>query len=244
MEDQLAFGISLGLGLGPAVAVLWHSLRSFDYPRVEKTLFDDRRVFLSLGVGLVFGTLSSFLSLGFRGLDLATDVIVLFAFAVLEASFLLAYLNRRGYRQRFDTTFYGVPLGVGLAATLVLASGLVNASTLLSPATFVLLLVFSLSLSLIEGSVGALIGFGCAKGIPWPYFLRALGARAAYIVLALTFFVEGTDVALRILSLFMALLAALLVYWYVYVFILPETLPGELRRLRRKAARRVPKESG
>src|SRR3989304_2397845 len=45
MATREDFFVALLLGIGPALAILWTSLRRFDRPRVEHTLFDDRRVF-------------------------------------------------------------------------------------------------------------------------------------------------------------------------------------------------------
>src|SRR5439155_1059754 len=79
----------------------------------------DRRVFGGLAAGLVFGTMGSVLTLSLSGYE---SLWVFVAAVVLEESFKLVYLNRRSYQGRFDTTFYGIPLGIGIAASGVVVS--------------------------------------------------------------------------------------------------------------------------
>src|SRR4030066_353362 len=51
MPSQVDFFVSMALGVAPALALLWLSLRRFDRPKVDFTLFADRRVFGSLAAG-------------------------------------------------------------------------------------------------------------------------------------------------------------------------------------------------
>ena len=234
MVEQSLFLASFALGIGPALFLLWHGLRRFDYPRVEKTLFDDRRVFFSLAVGLVFGTLSSLFALTLRRPDPMSAVIAVAGVAILEEAFKLVYLNRKGYRGNFSTTFYGFSLGLGVAATVSLAQGIGNPNLISSPLTFVLLLLFTIGLCTMEGSTGALIGYGCSKGLPFTYFLRALVARAIYTVAAGAFLLSVGEDWLIYLSLFVSLGVGLMLYYFTYVITMPDTLPVNLKRRVRK----------
>lgn len=236
MADQSLFLISMLVGIGPALLVLWHALRRFDYPRVEKTLFDDRRVFLSLAVGLVLGTVSSLFSLYSQTSKIEGAVVVLISVVLFEESFKLVYLNRKGYRQNFASTFYGVALGLGISSTVVLATGLRNPGYTSSPGTFASLVAFSFSMCTTEAMTGAVIGYGCSKGEPWGNFLTALFARLFHTFVAAPF-LFGTVFApewLVFASLVGAVVVGALLYLYAYAEILPDTLPPELRRLLRK----------
>jgi len=235
MVEQIHFLVAGAIGIGPALFLLWHSLRRFDYPRVEKTLFDDRKVFFALAVGLVFGTISSLVSLYSQAHDLAAIIIVLLVVILFEESFKLVYLNRKGYRMNFASTFYGFSLGVGVAATVMLATGLRNPDLPDIPLFIALLIVFSISMNATEAMTGALIGYGCSKGEPWSHFFTALFARFFYTFVALPFLLAIGDEWIQYLSLFAALAVAIYLYHYSYYEILPETLPPELRRLLRKA---------
>src|SRR5437879_623308 len=67
MASNLDFFVAFLLGILPGIGILWVSLRRFDRPLVDHTLFDDRRVFGGLAAGLVFGTMGSVLTLSLSG---------------------------------------------------------------------------------------------------------------------------------------------------------------------------------
>ena len=236
-DEQLRLGIALAIGIGPALLAMWHSLRRFDYPLAPKALFDDRRVFFALAVGLAFGVFASVLTVMVATTGIGI-ILTLLAVALFETSFLVAYLNRRGYRGRFDTTFYGASLGIGVSATLVMASVYTTNPQIASrPDWFAFLVPFSLSTALAFASVGSLIGFGAAHERVLRYFPRAYLVRASHL-LVLTFFFLGGDpsssVVLSVISLAASLVFAGVIYWFVYHSVLPETLPKDIRRSLRK----------
>src|SRR6266571_5106751 len=213
MASNLDFLVAFLLGILPGLVILWASLRRFDRPQVDHTLFDDRRVFGSLAVGLIFGTVASI--------------------------FKLAWLNRRSYRGRFDTTFYGVPLGIGAAASGVVAAAWASRDILYVPETFALLIVYSISLGLVNADTGALIGFGASRGDTWRAFLQAIGVRLAHGVFLSPFLLQ-VDEPYGAISAVTSVGFALLIYYYIYREILPGTLPEDIRRELRRERRRAP----
>ncbi len=248
---QLEFGGALVLGIAPALVVLYLSLRRFDRPFTRYTLFDDRRVFGGLAVGLIFGALASLLDTSVLGLafDLATSLIALFALYAVDELFKLIYLNRKGYRGRFDATFYGVAVGVGIAATVIVGSVIwVSLPQLRADhGTDLLLdllglLLFSVSLSFVHADTGALIGFGATHGDFWSALLRALAIRFAHGAVLLPFFL-GAPRVWGLLSTATSLAFAGILYHYVYTQVLPGTLPDDIRReMRRERRARSAKE--
>jgi hypothetical protein len=240
MAANIDFLVAFLLGILPGLLVLWASLRRFDRPHVERTLFDDRRVFGSLAVGLVFGTFASVAAILLPRNDILTSVEAIAVVLVLEESFKLVWLNRRIYRGRFDTTFYGVPLGVGAAASGVVAAAwlTLTRSNLYVPETLALLIVYSFGLSLVNVDTGALIGFGASRGDTWRAFARALAVRVGHGLFLVPFLLEVGE-PYAALSATSALGFAFIVYYYVYLVILPGTLPEEIRREIRRARRRA-----
>jgi hypothetical protein len=241
MATNIDFFVAFLLGILPGLAILWASLRRFDRPQVEHTLFDDRRVFGSLAVGLIFGTVASIFTLSLPRGDLAGFVVAIAVSFVFEESFKLVWLNRRAYRGRFDTTFYGVPLGIGAAAAGVVAAGWASQSTLYVPETLALLVLYSFGLGLVNADTGALIGFGASRNDTWWAFMRALAVRFGHGVFLIPFLLGdqiGEPYAAS--SAVTSLGFALLIYYYVYREILPGTLPEDLRRELRRERRRAP----
>jgi len=241
--SQLDFSVALALGLGPALAVLYWSLRRFDVPFTRYRLFDDRRLFGGFAVGLIFGVLAAFVEVnapaGFAG-----TVIALAAFFVFEESFKMVWLNRKSYSGRFDTTFYGVSVGVGIAATLAVASVLSNVATsatsLYNPESMILLALFSVSWSLIHADTGVLIGFGASRGeMMWP-FVKAILIRLAHGVILLAFFL-GVEEPWSLIAVATSIAFASIFYHYAYTVLLPGTLPDDIRRELRREKRRARK---
>lgn len=239
VDDQLRLAIALGIGIGPALLAMWHALRRFDYPLAPKALFDDRRVFVALAVGLGFGVFASVLTVLVATAGLGF-VLTLLAVALFEVSFLLAYLNRKGYRGRFDTTFYGTALGVGTSATLVIASAYTaNPDLAIRPDFLAFLIPFSLSTAFAMACVGALVGYGVAQKEVLRYTVRGYMVRAAHLLILSFFFVAGGEdpavsVPLSVISLAASIVFVLAIYSFVYREILAGTLPKDIRRELRK----------
>ena len=242
MASNVDFLVAFLLGIVPGLVILWASLQRFDRPHVDHTLFDDRRVFGSLAVGLVFGTIASIFALSLPRFDLVTLLIAIAASFLFEESFKLVWLNRRAYRGRFDTTFYGIPLGVGAAASGVVAAAWASRDILYLPETFGLLVLYSIGLGLVNADSGALIGFGASRGDMWGSFLRAIVVRFAHGAFLFPFLLRIEE-PFSAISVATSAGFAFLVYFYVYQRILPGTLPEEIRReMRRERRRAAPRD--
>jgi len=221
------------------LALLWLSLRRFDRPKVDFTLFDDRRVFGSLAVGMIFGVLASVLSLALPRRDFASSLLVVGGVFLVEELFKVVYLNRKGYRGRSDTTFYGVALGAGAASTAAAATIYWSAEQILTvPEFLATFAIFSVSLSLVNVDTGALIGFGAAQGDLWRALGRAVAVRYAHAAFLFPFLL-GVPNPWSAVSGLTSTGFALVVFLYVYGELLPNSLPEDLRRRARRERRRA-----
>ncbi len=238
--SQVDFSVALVLGLAPALGIMYWSIRRFDIPFTEYRLFDDRRLFGGLAVGMIFGAIAGFIEQTPLG-DLIGVVLALAAFLVFEESFKMVWLNRKAYRGRFDTTFYGVSVGVGTAAMLVVANVLAfitRGGTLYTPENLVLFALFSASLNLVQADTGVVIGFGASRGeTMWP-FVKAILVRLAHTAMLLAFSL-GADEPWSLISVVTSIALAAILYHYVYTVLLPGTLPEEIRRELRREKRRA-----
>ena len=239
--SQLDFSAALALGLAPALALLYWSIRRFDIPFTRYRLFDDRRLFGGFAAGLIFGALAAFVEVNAPS-GLAGTVAALAAFFLFEESFKTVWLNRRAYRGRFDTTFYGVSVGVGVAATLAVASVLssvaASPAALSTPETLLLLALFCVTWSLVHGVTGVLIGFGAAHGETLRPLLKALLVRYAHGAILLAFFL-GADEPWSLIAVATSIVFAAVLYHYVYTVLLPATLPDDVRREMKREKRRA-----
>ena len=237
MADQLLFLASFAIGIGPALLLLWLGLRRYTYPQVDKTLFDDRRVFFALAVGLVVGTFSSLFSITITGPDFASSLVAVVGSAVFEEMFKLIYLNRKGYRQNFSSTFYGFALGLGVASTVVLASGMANPNLTVNPMTFAILVMSSIALAGTQATAGALIGYGCSKGLPWSYLVRAIIVRIVFIASTIPVSLFAEPEWVGVFTVLPPLGVGLFLFYFAYTITFQETLPPEFRRRARKERR-------
>lgn len=236
------------IGLSPALIMLWLALRKYDYPYVEKTLFDARKVFLMFAVGIVFGMVA-----GALYYYISKDNILIYSnflfilliatgLAIFEEMFKFVVLNLKRLQLKFDTVFYGFSLGVGLSSTFVLSH--VYFTILLyssvPPNVWVSLVVFSVTLCLIHGSTGAIIGYGSAKGRPWHFFLEAMVIRAFFIIILIPILVGMGEEWLKIASLGAALLLSIFIFYsYTSKDIILNALPESIKRKKRIKSRRI-----
>lgn len=226
------------IGIGPAFAVFYFSLRVYDRPYFSATVFDSRRVFLALAIGLVFGFIAAAVNLFSQspGGTLASVLIVLFLIAVFEEGFKLVFLNRKGYRARFDTTYVGLALGVGIAGSVAFTGAYASAPGLGSVFTSGSLLVYAIALTMVHAFTGSLIGFGCAFGETMGRFVKALIVRGVFLAasIPLILFQGGFPTATTYVSLLAILFIGIVLHRFTIGEILPDALPEKLRRERRK----------
>jgi hypothetical protein len=240
VSEHFARLVGAGLiGIGPALAAVYFALRRFDRPHYDHTLFDDRRVFFAIAAGFILGGISLVASVFLRPAGAIDALVALLVLAAFEEGFKLVYLNRHGYRGRFDTTFVGVALGGGMAAVSAFGEAYRVGPALLDAGVLLLFLGFSVSFAALHTSTGALLGFGCAFGQTFPRMARVLVVRAGFALVLLPFVVAGRPDAFAVASLGGACAFALLFYWFNVRHLLPQAVPEDVRRQRRKVRRRA-----
>jgi hypothetical protein len=226
------------------LAALWYTLRQYDYPFVEKTLFDSRKVFLLLAVGIVFGMV---VNIFYVTIPVANELVIILlissGLALFEEIFKFVVLNLKSFQLRFDSVFYGFSLGVGISSTFVLSHVYF---TLIGPSpvtsiTWITLVIYSITLCLVHGSTGTIIGFGAAKGRPWFYFMEAMIVRIFLIIALIPIIADMGEEWLKVVSLIAALLASIYVYRYIYREVIPDSIPETIRRKKRIESRRIMK---
>jgi hypothetical protein len=234
--------IAGALGLAPSLILMWHSLRRFDYPLAPRTLFDDRKVFVLFAVGMVMGIVSgTFLNL-FSASTLFGLWILLMLLALLEEGFKMVLLSLKRFQGRFDTTFYGLSLGAGMASTWIVPQAYLTfiqiPEAVADPMVFSSLLLLSVGTAALHCATGSLIGYGAAHGRGMSHFLEAILMRVAYASAILSLFIFTGSPFLALAFPVAGLVVAAVFYRYAYTVILPGTLPDEVRRELRRAARR------
>lgn len=224
----------------PAFVIIWHALRDYDYPRVEKSLFNFQTVFFTLIIGFLFGAVANVLRLSLQsGIDpVWISFLILAGMAILEESFKTVLLNIKRFQLKFDTTFYGLSLSIGIATAMAFYD---NWSTLISvtldPSILLALIFLSSGIVSLHASTGSLIGYGASKGDIFPSLLQAIMYRTVYILILLPFFL-APSMEVALVFVFASFLYGLLLYWRAFKLILPESVPEDLKKKKVREARR------
>nr|QOV09137.1 hypothetical protein HULAa36F11_00020 [uncultured Thermoplasmata archaeon] len=236
------------LGFAPALFLIWFSLRKYSYPYVEGSLFEDRRVFFMLAVGMFAGTfiyiLEQFLAPLYSyddGIDLIMFVLVfVLAFPLIEDMAKFVILNFKGYEGRFDSTFYGISLGAGFAATWIVGYVLRIVNTAKVDGTSVPfeswlgLLFFSVCTSLIHCSVGAILGSATGRKMGLKGLPSAVIPHMIFNLLLFPFLIYGQIWY----ALIFLIPISFLIYHGVYTHTIPECLPPEVQKEARRNLRK------
>lgn len=244
--DLLIAGV---LGIGPALAFLFHALRKYDAPHVETPVFDSSRVFMLFAVGMIFGGVASFLSFALIAPDLPLLglLLMLLIVALFEELFKMVVANLKRFQLKYETTFYGLSLGLGMTAvSMIFVAGFIlvrpsdpgaGTDILLLVSAYTLIGVYSVSLCALHASTGSFIGYGAATGYVWNYFFQAMISRAVFAILIVPFLSIGGLVG--IFSLVVATVFSFFLYGHVYYHILPETLPEKAKKRKRRQIRKM-----
>jgi hypothetical protein len=180
--------LAAAVGVGPALALMFWTLRDYTYPKVERPFFDDRKLFLLLAVGMVVGvvvySVQSWFSMAY----------VLFAllFAVLEPLVKLVVLNLPRFQRKVDTAFYGLAFGLGIGSTMAFGAVFQSMSVLDEALGWAIVVVIAVQFVLLHASTGALVGTGVARGEPWGYFAHAGLVHIVFNMLMVPFFMGET----------------------------------------------------
>jgi len=240
---QLAAGI---LGFGPAMTLLYFTLRNYTYPKVEKPFFDDRKLFAFFALGVVLGMLIyAFETWGELISSPYTILLLIMGFALMEELMKLVILNFPRFQKKVDTAFYGLSMGLGIAATYTFASVYVVLNGIEGKpqvADLVVVSMLGLLFVLLHGSTTTLIGIGVARGDVNGYFPEALLIHIGFALMYESFFAGILSEPWNLIGLVGA--AAIAVYGYrkVHTLSLP-VLVQDAKRLSQKAAQKIKVEA-
>jgi len=235
---QLAAGIA---GFGPAMALLYFTVRNYTYPKVEKPFFDDRKLFAFFALGVVLGmVIYAFEAYGGTIASSYTILILIMGFALMEELMKLVILNFPRFQRKVDTAFYGLSMGLGIAATYTFASVYIFLNDLGGKpevADLVVASMLGLLFVLMHGSTTTLIGIGVARGEVSGYFPEALLIHIGFALMYESFFAGIISAPWNLAGLVAAAGIAFYGYRKIHTLSLP-VLIQDAKRLAQKAAQR------
>lgn len=235
--------LSSVIGFVPAILIFYILLRRYE------GFFKEKYIFISFAVGLVLGMIITVFHLVsddfvLAHLDLSLLVFV-GLFALFEEAAKLVILNMPRLQLKHDTVYYGSGLGLGVGSMAIVAISfkvfMDDPNAFGNVLTITGLVVLSFNFSLLHGATGVMIGYGCAKGEVLHFFIRAFIFHAVYNLLLLPF-MWGIDVAMYG-SLFVATLFTVGLFWYVLSGLMPEAVPPDMQKKKRRELRKMARES-
>jgi len=209
----------------PALIVLYYFLGGFErYFKANKALF---MVLAGLAVGMFVGFFSRYFPLD--------NIVWAFGIVILIETIKLFAMIQKPFRLNYDSSFYGLAFGTGIAAMMVFtfayAAGLVS----LDFTTILFVFLISCNYTFVGASTGGIIGYGSSLGDFWKYFGRALllgGIHSSLMTFVWTFGYEelfASFAALVIGSVYGAILIL-----YVYNEIFPEVIEEKIEEVKDK----------
>lgn len=222
--------LAAALGVGPALALMFWTLRDYTYPKVERPFFDDRKLFALLAVGMVIGVvvyvLQSYFNLGY----------LLFAllFAVFEELIKLIILNMPRFARKLDTSFYGLSLGLGIGSTMAFGAVFYTLQQYdgLDALGWLTAIVLGFQMVLLHASAGAMIGTGAARGEVRGYFAQA-GLLHIGFNLLMAIPLNFDNIYLAWVGVILATLLVTYYYLQVHRHLLPAVVKDALKAMQK-----------
>lgn len=231
---DMVMGVAMLIGIAPALALMFIGTRNYTYPRTERPFFSDASFFMLFVVGMVEGSVLFFI---LRLFGAPSSIILMVLLSVIQAMMLLVTMNLKRYRGKSDSIFYGFGLGLGNACGLsagfcFLIYGSLSGVDGGIDASFVVLILISISTALILGSCGTTVGEGIARHRVMEFTLQALMPLVCFYMILSGAIMNGDSIWFYPLLVLMLVLSAFN-YYYVMCRRLP-AMVNEVVRMENK----------
>lgn len=249
---DLSLFLASAIGFGFSMTGLYLLLKR---PHSESEYFNFQKMFLLYIVGMLLGVFGSVFNSWYASAMpphpnyfLSDLVYIVLGFAVFEGMLKFIVLNLKRYRGKQDTTFYGCSLGFGYGALIAVSTAFLSFSV--SPIAYTvygvaLIIATSFCLIFMHGTIGCLIGYGCATSNGMKYVFIAILAQAVLnfltLIVGYASLLDIPEVAAIFISA--ALLYVIAIYQYVRNNVISKALPVELRRQERRMFRKILKST-
>lgn len=211
---DMMFGLSMVLGIGPALAAMYLIVRNYTYPKVEQPFFSDATFFLLFFVGLVAGSVLFF---AMRVLGFASNIVYMILMSVVEVMAMVVIMNLKRFRGKSDSVFYGYALGLGMASGLSMGicySIAVLLGDIGMDVSILILVVIAVTIVLIMGACGTTIGEGIARHRVMEFALQALLLLVAYNMLLTGLFQFGNTGGVAFYACAVLMILVSVAYFY------------------------------
>ncbi len=233
------------LGTLPALVLRFYMLRSFE------GMFDERSVMFAFVVGMVAGVIVGIVHVWTDTSTFSTiaSAIVFFVivWAFLDQFLRVIIFNSPRFSGDPDTTFYSTSFGLGYGAMLT-ALWFYRSFVLVEGTTTNLWVIASyigaaFAFAVVHGSTGMLVGFGATEGVVWRLGLLGVLIQVPLNIMWWLSLATGIEAALPVwevgaISMFAATCYGLIVLRWTMGRIVPDLVPQETMRARRRELRK------
>ncbi len=235
------------MGALPALMLMFYMLRPFE------GLYGDRSAFNAFVVGMAFGVGVGVLHVAIdpfalQALALAVIVFVI-GFAVFDQFLRVVIWNSSRFSGRMETTFWGTAFGLGYGAMLAALwfyRSFTHPEIEINAWVVAAYIAASFAFAVVHGATGMLVGFGAAIGEVWRFGLLGIGIQAVlnflwYLALVSSIYTPSGVAAvweMTVLSMSLATLYGYGVLRWTMRRVVPELLPKDVMRLRRRLLRK------
>ena len=232
------------LGTIPALLLRFYMLRAFE------GMFEDQPVLFAFVVGMVAGAIVGVFHV-FVDPSLFSTVLSALLFFVIGFAFIDQFLkviifNSPRFSGQAETTFYSTAFGLGYGAMLtgfwfyrsfILMDAGSNGWVLLS------YVGAAFAFAVVHGTTGMLVGFGATEGVVWRYGLLSVVLQAPlnimwWLALGSSLYADVPIWELGAITMFIAAGYGLFLLRWTMAKIVPDLLPKQELRKRRRLMRR------
>lgn len=229
----------------PAIAILYYILDKYE------NCYEEQKIFLSLVIGFFLGLISAIMEMfGFFTLRAEIDykenikyvfyspslIMSIFVIALFQNALKSLVLSMKRFKQRTETVFYGASLGLGFGALYSFVSFSTIFTDINNYKAFVIALFFIIGIIFLHCCFGIILGYGSYRGKFFSYYIFAVLLQ---IILNVIFFFGSTLTTQEelILPAIITFLFGFNLFLYVYKNIIPDALPENMKRERRRKLR-------
>ncbi|NIP34511.1 MAG: hypothetical protein GWN39_06075 [Thermoplasmata archaeon] len=240
------------MGAIPALLLMFYMLRPFE------GLYADRSVFNSFVVGMAIGVVAGVMHVAIDPFALLTVplaiLIFVIGFAVFDQFLRVVLFNSPRFSGKLETTFYSTAFGLGYAsmlAALWFYRSFTHPTIEINAWVIVAYLAAAFAFAVVHGSTGMLVGFGASIGEVWRFGLLGVGMQAVlnflwYLALISSIYTPSGVIPvweMTVISMSFAAAYGLFILRWTMKRVVPELLPKETMRLRRRLIRKMSRES-
>jgi hypothetical protein len=243
--------VAMMMGAIPALLLMFYMLRPFE------GLYGDRSAFNSFVVGMAVGVFGGVMHVAIdpfalQHISLAVIIFVI-GFSVFNQFMRVVLFNSPRFSGKMDTTFFATAFGLGygsMLSALWFYRSFTNPYIEINAWVFGAYLAAAFAFAVIHGSTGMLVGFGAAIGEVWRFGLLGVGMEAVlnflwYLALISSIYTPRGVIPvweMTVIAMAMAGGYGLFVLRWTMKKVVPELLPKETMRLRRRILRKQSRE--